>query len=244
MCFPKGIKLCLSNKNPKPYENFLVVITNEQCVRYYIRTFHYYVRYSIAEFMKKFQINLTNDFLNLEKENRDLELYSNQPDLQKKISEKIEKKLKFVSDFYFNDYLYVPECMCLLSKYAYSDQMEKCLDSIYKLSSLPDTDKNKNDLSRFILHLTKEVPVPPVDKKVQFYIPFNSIPLNIKSPLYYDLPLINFSLKNLVENFTAENIVFIHNLMFNEQKLLFVSDNIGKNAEIIEGFICLFYPLQ
>ena len=48
-------------------ENFLIINTNEYGVRYYIMTYHYYVKMSIEEFNKKYKMNITNDYLNLEK---------------------------------------------------------------------------------------------------------------------------------------------------------------------------------
>ena len=140
-------------------------------------TYHYYVKHSKAEFEKKFKIEITKEFLNIEKEMRDLELYSENPKMSKIVTENLERKLKICSDYHFNDFIYIPMCICLLSKYPFAKQMEKCLETISKMSI--DGEFTIEDINRLILHITEEVPIPEVNKKLMFYIPLNSNPIEI-----------------------------------------------------------------
>jgi hypothetical protein len=205
-------------------------------------TYHFYVKYSLQEFNDKYKINPTKDFLNLEKENKELELFSNNPGKQKTITENIEKKLKMCSDFFFNDFIYLPTCICLLSRFPYAKQMEKCLESILKLSA--DEKFNKEDINRMILHLTKEIPLPPPNKRLLFYIPYSINPIEVCGILYKNLPILNYHLKILIDLFSIENIILIHHLMLCESKILFIGDNFSLLTEVIEGYVALLYPLQ
>ena len=226
----------------KAINNFLIVNTNAFGMRYYIMTYHYYVKISLSDFHNKYEINPLKEFLNLEKENEELKLYENNPEKQKLIEDNLQKKLEMCSNFLFNDYIFLPKCICLLSKYPYGKQMEKCLETILKMS-YDDTVYDGN-INRLILHLIKEIPIPPPNKRLLFYIPLQNDPIELSGPLYKNLPILNFHLKILFDLFTIENIIFIHYLMLCEQKILFISDKFDTLTEVIEGFIALLYPLQ
>ena len=216
--------------------------TNEVGTRYYIMTYHYYVKYGLNDFNDKFKINPTKDYLNLEKENRELELYSNNPAKQKMITENIEKKLKMCSDFFFNDYIYLPSCICLLSRFPYAKQLEKCLETILKLSA--DDSFANEDINKMILHLIREIPIPPPNKRLIFYIPYLLSPIEICGVLNKNLPILNYHLKILIDIFSIENLILVHHLMLCESKILFIGNSFSLLTEIIEGFVSLLYPLQ
>ena len=205
-------------------------------------TYHYYVKLSLPEFVEKYKIHPVKEFLNIENETQDLELYANNSQMIIKITENIEKKLKLCSEFLYNDFIYLPRCICLLSKQPYSNQMEKCLETILKISY--DKNFSSDDLNKIILHLIKEVPIPPANKRLMFYIPYMTGPIEIFGSLYKDLPCLNYHLKILLDKFSIENIILIHHLMLCEQKFLFIGESYFILTEVIEGFIALLYPLQ
>jgi hypothetical protein len=205
-------------------------------------TYHFYVKYSLAEFQKKYKTDPTKEFLNIEKETRNLELYSNNTKLSKKLTENLEQKLKICSDFHFMDFIFLPMCVCLLSKYPYAKQMERCLDAISRMSF--DEDFTIEDINKLIVHLTQEVPVPSPNKKLIFYIPLNANPIEINGPLHKNLPISNFNLKLIFNDFSLENIILIYHIMLCEQKILFIGDSYSYLTEFIEAFITLLYPLQ
>jgi hypothetical protein len=120
--------------------------------------------------------------------------------------------------------------------------MEKCIQSI--LIQMADEKTSSSDIYNQILHLTREVPIPPTNKKLNFYIPNNNNYIEILSPTYKDLPIFNDNMSNLLEIFSIENIIIIHSLMLLEQKILFVGDEYWLLSEVIESFISLLYPLQ
>ena len=73
------------------------------------------------------------------------------------------------------EYIYVPCCICLISKYRYEEQMKTCLESIYQLliENKKDLKENGdlNKLNYLIMYLINSVPIPDVERKVAFYIP-------------------------------------------------------------------------
>ena len=47
----------------------------------------------------------------------------------KEITESIEKNLEHFGNFNNLDFVYIPCCLCLISKYPYTFELEKCLNS-------------------------------------------------------------------------------------------------------------------
>jgi hypothetical protein len=109
---------------------------------------------------------------------------------------------------------------------------------------MADTKSYDEDILKQILYLTREIPIPPLNKKLCFYIPNDNEFIEIVAPIYKDLPLINDNLLNLLEIFSIENIMIIHNLMLLEQKILFVGDEYCQLSEVIESFTTLLYPIK
>ena len=215
-------------------------------------TYHYYEKIELSTFKTLYDADPVNEYLNLEKENIELEnieldindsekTIQEKQDKQKVIEARMTEKLNFCSTIVNKD-IYIPKCICLLSKYPYGNQMEKCLETLLKMSYI---DKyNSNDVNKLILHLIKEIPIPPPNTKLQFNIPLQANPIEISGPIYKKLPLLNFNLKIIFDLFSIENIILIHHLMLCEQKILFISNHFYLLTEVIEAFIALFYPLQ
>ena len=231
-------------------KNFLIVNTNANGVRYYIMTYLFYIRYTYKEFSKKYMIDPIKDYLNFEKETTDLNNYLNnienekdkKKDQKKELLDIYERKVKLFSELKLSDYIYLPMMICLLSKYPYADQMEKCLSNIFTMSK--DNKFDIEDINLNILHLIKEVPVPPVNSKLMFFIPKLNNPIEINGPLYKDLPILNFHFNILLDKFSIENIILVHHLMLSEQKFLFIAESNYFLTVIIECFLCILYPLQ
>ena len=52
-------------------------------------------------------------------------------EMKKNIMNKIQKSLDKSQELGFRDYVYVPYCICLISKYPYVNEMKKCLSIKY-----------------------------------------------------------------------------------------------------------------
>ena len=67
----------------------------------------------------------------------------NEKDISKK-KEKIEQDLEQAQNLGFRDYVYVPFCICLISKYPYTEAIKNCLQSIYYyIHQFPFLDNNE-----------------------------------------------------------------------------------------------------
>jgi hypothetical protein len=240
LCFPSGVKVCYNpdESNKRTVKNYSTSITNQDGTRYYMMTYHYYSRIQNTEYIKLYQSHPLKEFMKF-----DLDKADKVEKQDKKKKQKVEKELEICENFGYSDFVYVPFCACLISKYPYTRQMEKCIETIIKLSS-DEQRKDKNDVYKLILHLTRSIPIPPMNKRLKFFIPFSQSPLELIGPVYKDLSIINNNLINLLELFSIENILIIYRLMLFEQKLLFVDDEYNELSEVIDSFICLLYPIQ
>ena len=162
--------------------------------------------------------------------------------MKKKLEEKLEKQLDVCTQFNFNEFVYVPYAACLISKYPYIKQMEKSIQVLVKM--LVDEKDNSANINKLVLHLTREIPIPTMNKKLMFYIPDLKTSLQINAPVYKDLPILNDDIRYLLDIFSIENIITIHHLMLLEQKILFVCDQYCQLSQVIESFACLLYPMQ
>lgn len=241
LCFPQGVKLCftdnpLSIKHPK---NFLTYITNSKGERFYLMTYQYYIRIKSSDFQSMFKPDVLEEyFINIPK----LEEYLGKNN--DFLDQKFQKNIYICSSFAQRKYVFIPQCICLISKYPYFKQMEYCLESIVKLL----LDKNENvsnkDIMKFIRHLILELPIPPNNKRLLIHIPYHSNALEIPGLYYKDLALTNFHLVKLFKVFNIETLVNVFYLLILEQKTIFIGDDIDIVFFVIDSMISLLYPLK
>ena len=145
-------------------------------------------------------------------------------------------------------FVYIPYCICLISKYPYVEQIKKCLQSIYYLltEKREESDKKNNELvNKLIIHLINSVPIPEIETIVQFYIPYNEENhITIKYPKLNDLKIMNSSLSNLLKFFPIDLIIYIFRLLIFEKRILFIDDDYTRLSDITINFISLLYPFQ
>jgi hypothetical protein len=201
--------------------------------------FHYYIKIDNHKYHELYGFNPVKEFMCNDKSNILIEM----DDLTKqKMEKKLEKQYEVCCGFNFNDYVYVPQCACLISKYPYIKQMETMLEVLVGLYI--DRKYTIDDLYNAILYITREIPIPPHNKRLLFYIPFTNSSIEIVGPIYKDLPLTNNNLTAILELFSIDNIITIQYLMLTEQKLLFISDDPGQLTNVIDSFISLLYPFE
>jgi hypothetical protein len=214
-------------------------ITHQDGSRYYMAIFQYYIKIENQTYHKTFDFNPVKEFMCNDKSSILIEM----DDLNKqKMEKKLEKQYEICTGFNFNDYLYIPQCACLISKYPYTKQMESTLELLINLYT---EEKFKlEDLYKAILYITREIPIPPNNKRLIFYLPFTNTSLEIVGPIYKELPLTNNNLLAILEIFSIENIITIQYLMLTEQKVLFISDDPEQLTNIIDSFVSLLYPFE
>ena len=80
-------------------------------------------------------------------------------DYTQEIVDGIQKNLEFCQNLGFKDIVYIPCCICLISKYPYTSELKKCLKTIYNIISTKPGLLNfeVNDLIMFLIH---SIPIP------------------------------------------------------------------------------------
>jgi len=242
LCFPSGIKICYSmdESTIKPIKTFLNVITNQKGDKFYMINYHYYNKVDYIYFQNEFNYDPIKIFI------------KNYFESKSSVEVKGDKKLQTCLKWANNDYIYIPECLTLITKYPYRFQLEACLDTVFNI--MTKYEKNNNDssnsvfnpleeLNRLIHHFVDEIPVPPLSKKLIFYVPFQYGPLELPSVQNGNAPITQHNLRNLLDTFSIENIILIFYLILLEQKILFIDDDYSKLSEISLSFISLIQPL-
>ena len=238
ICFPNGIKICYEeNDSLSTLKNYSSSITNASGERFYITTYHFYLKCSNAEFITNYSMHpikyQTMKFCND---------YYEEINTNEKLQQEIQKKLEEYCQLNYKDVVYLPMCMCLISRYPYINQMERCLESVKQ--ALSDNQIEGQEFQDMIEYLVKGIPIPPLYSTVQFSVPYFAEPIEISTPNVNDVSLFVNGFEKLLQIFSIENIVYIFRLLLFEQKLLFVDDQYERLSFVINCFVSLLYPYQ
>ena len=171
-------------------------------------------------------------------------LQMNDNEINDKIIEKIQTKLEQAQKLGFRDYVYVPYCICLISKYPFVKQMKKCLQSIYYILKHNLKDDSSSDLNNLIMYLINSVPIPEIQTRVKFYIPYYSKGIKLIYPKIQDLSVMNTSISQLLNYFSIDNLIIILRLILFEKKILFIDDDYTRLSLVTDNFISLLYPFE
>ena len=246
ICFPTGIKVCYSDKEPDMIKDYVTPITNQKGERYYMMTFHFYLKMENDIYSKNYEMHPLKHHLMKFADNY---LNMSEDEMDKTVTEQIQKNLEQAQELGFRDNVYVPYCICLISKYPYVIQMKKCLQTIYSIiinnnESLNDPIE-KNKINNLIMHLINSVPIPEdIKARVHFYIPYFSEGIELKCPKFNDLNIMNTTLSDLLKLFSIDYIVIFFRLLLFEKKILFIDDEYTRLSNVTDNFISLLYPFQ
>ena len=242
ICFPTGIKMCYSeNEEPKKIEDYVAQITNQKGERYYMRTFHFYKKMSNMDFGKEYEVNpLKYTLMKFTDENSLLK----EEDFTEEITNNIQKKLDFCTELGFVDLVYIPCCLCLISKYPYIAELGKCLETIYRILGTKPGLLNF-EINDLIMYLINSIPIPEKNTKVQFYIPYcNNPKIELQCPKVDDISTMNSNFIGLFKYLSIDNIVLIFRILLSEKKILFIHNDYTELTNITNSFISLLYPFQ
>ena len=132
ICFPTGIKVCYSddeNYSPKLIEDYITQVTNQKGERYYMLTYHFYLRMDNIAYAEEYEMHpLKDHFRNFANEYLDL----TEKEMNKK-QNKIQKDLEQAQNLGNSNFVFIPYCICLISKYPFINELKLCLRSIYYL---------------------------------------------------------------------------------------------------------------
>ena len=240
ICFPTGIKVCYSEETPSMIKDYVTSITNQKGERYYMTTYHFYLKVMNDMYSKLFEMHplkhhlmkFGDSYLNMKEE-----------EIDESITNQIQESLEKSQEFAFRDYAYVPYCMCLISKYPYVTEMKKCLQSIYTLV-LNHLSDNKPDLNYLVMYLIHSVPIPERNTKVKFFVPYCNKGIELICPKVQDISVMNTNISNLLKYFTIDKLIIIFRLVLFEKKILFIDDDYTRLSFVTDSFISLLYPFQ
>ena len=241
ICFPTGIKICYFENNPSIMRDYVTPITNQKGERYYMMTYHFFHKMTNYEFTKTFEENPLKHHL---KRFGEAYISFRGDELTKKMVNEIQETLKFCEELGFRDFVYIPYCLCLIAKYPYIIEVEKCLQSIYYLM-LNQINDDKIELNKILMFLIHSIPIPlNRNSKLKFYMPYFPNGIEIACPKLNDINIININVSVLFKWFSIDNIIIILRLILFEKKLLFVDDNYERLSNVIDIFISLIYPFK
>ena len=241
ICFPTGIKVCYSddeNYSPKLIEDYITQVTNQKGERYYMLTYHFYLRMDNIAYAEEYEMHpLKDHFRNFANEYLDL----TEKEMNKK-QNKIQKDLEQAQNLGNSNFVFIPYCICLISKYPFINELKLCLRSIYYL--LVNKIEKEQDLNNLIMHLINAVPIPEKETLVRFYIPYCPHEIEIKCPKLNDLKIINKKISDLLKLFSIDYILIIFRFILFEKKILFIDDDYTRLSSVSDNFISLIYPFQ
>ena len=241
ICFPTGIKVCYNEENgPNIIKDYVTSITNQKGERYYMMTYHFYLKYDIDDYQKRYEEHPLK--YNLSKFADAYTSLSEEELTEDKINE-IQELLLFSQELGNRDIIYVPFCICLISKYPYVKEMQKCLNSIYTI--LNQNEENSpiiiNDLITYLIHA---IPIPSKNTNVNFLVPYQKTCIQLDCPKLEDINIMSASASELLKNFTIDNLLTIFRLLITEKKILLIDEDYERLSKVADGLISILYPFQ
>jgi hypothetical protein len=180
---------------------------------------------SMIDFEKKYKINPLKEYIKFKNVNDNDKHFD---------TKKFEHHFKIITQFIDNETVLIPECMSLVSRFPFINQMENCLKTMINLDN--------DDLNNLINHLTNEIPVPFRNQKILFYIPYNPSVFQLVCP--FRPSMVNFTTCNILKYLSIENIIKIFHLILLEQKILFIHNDYQILSYISFALVNLIYPFN
>ena len=246
ICFPTGIKVCYSEEKLSIIKDFVTPITNQKGERYYMMTFHFYKKYSRDDYVKKYEMHpLKHHLMRF----GDAYLGLDEEQLTENQVKEIQHSLELCQELGFRDFIYVPYCLCVISKYPYINQLQICLKIIHRIISKNNLinyasgEEASTEINNLLMHLIHGVPIPDQNSSIKFFLPYYNKKIEIFCPKIDDIN-INVRTISLLTIFSIEHIITIYKLILSEKRILFIDKYYDRLAEVTDSFITLLYPLQ
>ena len=242
ICFPTGIKVCYEeNSQPKQIQDYVTSITNQKGERYYMMTYHFYIKMDTEYYNKQYEENPLK--YNLRKFG-EAYIGLSEDELTEKMINDIQKNLEWNQELANREIVFVPFCICLISKYPYVKPMSSCLKSIYTILNNESSQNGDFIINDIIMYLINSIPIPTKNTSVKFLIPFNKTSIELDCPKLDDINVMNLSACKLLCLFTIDNLIIIFRLLLSEKKILLIDTDYEKLSAVADGLVALLYPLQ
>ena len=139
------------------------------------------------------------------------------------------------------DNIYIPFCICLISKNPFYKQMEICLQSV--MMAMKDENTKPYQLNQLINYIIKRIPLPPINSTVSFSLPYNNEMCEIQAPFIEGIFNYNDNLI-IFKKLSIDDIIIIFNLLIMEERIMVVGKKNEIISKIILNFLSLLYPLK
>ena len=136
--------------------------------------------------------------------------------------------------------LYLPKCICILSKWPYFASFREYLAQLYRLSTTPTS----LPVERYVMSLCKEIPVPPPGS---FEVQANVLNSSIKfwaPPANQPIAWASLPFSHLFSCLSIDNIVLIWHALTLERQILLVSSQLTLLSTCAEILISFLFPLE
>ena len=237
ICFPNGIKMCYEEDEEKikTVKNYRSSFTNQVGERFFAMTYHFFLKMAYNDFLKTYKTNsLVYQMTNLQDEFC--------VEFNDMLIEDISKKLEMFSEFCSRDYVYIPYCLCLISKHPFFNLMEKCLESI--MITINNDKISPMKLNELIAYIVNSIPAPPLKSKVSFALPYINKFCEIQQLYFEDILLYGDNPSIIVKHLSINHIICLFKLLIFEQKILIVGKDNDIISQIILNFMSLLYPFE
>ena len=231
VCFPKGIKICYgqNKKNIKIPKNFKTIFLGNNGDKHFACTYYFYFK------LQKENLKDYRDIITVTKN----QSYTNQNEL---LCDNCDEKLKKEIITKDLDNVYIPYCLCLISRYPFYEQIEKCLESI--MITIKKDHNNPKKLNELINYIVNSIPLPPIHSKVSFPLPYLNNMCEIHWPIDEKILQIGNDPLFILEHLSIYNIILFFKLLILEQRILVVGKDNDIISKIILNFISLLYPMD
>ena len=241
ICFPTGIKVCYNQtEEPKGIKDYVTSITNQKGERYYMMTYHFYLKMDADDYNQQYEKHPLK--YNLGKLADPYVLLSEEE--FQKIFDEVQKDVEWNQELADREIVYIPYCICLISKYPYVQEMNSCLKSIYTILNNDNQSSPDFIINDIIMYLINSIPIPTKNTKVKFLIPYSNNYIDLDCPKLDDINIMNLSASKLLKYFTIENLIIIFKLLITEKKILLIDNDYEKLSAVADGLVSILYPLQ
>ena len=242
ICFPTGIKVCYKeNSKPKEIIDYVSSITNQKGERYYMMTYHFYIKMDTEYYNKQYEENPLK--YNLRKFG-EAYIGLREDELTEEMINDIQNNLEWNQELANREIVFVPFCICLISKYPYVNEMRACLKSIYTILNNEPSMNEDFIMNDIIMFLINSIPIPTKNTSIKFLLPFNWNYIELECPKLDGINVMNLSACKLIATLTIENLIIIFRLLISEKKILLIDDDYERLSNVADGLVSLLYPLQ
>ncbi|XP_043944090.1 DENN domain-containing protein 5B-like isoform X2 [Protopterus annectens] len=138
------------------------------------------------------------------------------------------------------DTLYVSKSICLITPLPFTQACKRYLTQFY--TAITSQQPPPLPLESYIYNILYEVPLPPPGRSLKFYGVYDSIICQRPGP--HELPLLDFSLRELFEQLGLDHIIQLFTCVLLEMQILLYSQDCQRLMTVADCITALLFPFQ